>query len=61
LPFEVLTRIIMAGQKEGNIRPGDPRQMAEAFLCAIHGMAVYYVMSDGHLSLTPEVLMALFK
>ncbi len=61
LPFEILTRIITTGQKEGGIRPGDPRHIAEAFLCAIHGMAVYYVMSDGNLNLTPEALMALFK
>ncbi len=61
LPFEVLIRIITAGQKDGSIHQADPRQMAEAFLCAIHGMAVYYVMSDGNLSLTPEVLMALFQ
>jgi len=41
LPYEIIGRILAAGQKEGSIRAGDPGQLSTAFWTTIKGLALH--------------------
>ena len=39
-PYETIARIMAAGQKDGSILPGDPKELATLFWTAIKGLAL---------------------
>lgn len=41
LPYEVMARIIRAGQADGTIKPHDPDELALLFWTSINGLAIY--------------------
>lgn len=40
-PYEVIAKIIAAGQKEGTVTDGDPDQLAILFWTSLNGLALY--------------------
>ena len=58
LPYEIIGRIMAAGQKEGSIREGDPEQLSTAFWTTIKGLALHKAVHQGRHSL-PDA--SLFK
>lgn len=58
LPYQVFTRIMMAGQADGSIKLGDPEQLATAFWTTIKGLALHQAVHKGRSKL-PDA--SLFK
>ena len=52
-PYDVMTRIILAGQKEGTLKPFDAAQLALVFWTTFSGMAIYKAV-HGEAFVTPE-------
>ena len=41
VPYEVMARIIRAGQRDGSVREGDPEELAVLFWVLIRGLAIH--------------------
>lgn len=61
LPYEVMERIIRAGQKEGSIKKKDPGELAVLFWTSIKGLALHKAVHGRKFSMPdPEILMSMF-
>ncbi|MBE3558579.1 MAG: TetR/AcrR family transcriptional regulator [Ktedonobacteraceae bacterium] len=59
-PFDLITRIIVEGQQRGEIKPGNPAEMAQLYFAAIQGLAVYKLMlKDAFVAPQPDLLAGL--
>lgn len=61
IPYQVIARIMAAGQAEGTLRQHDPAELALIFWSTIKGLAIYRaVHGDGFKAPDPLLLMTLF-
>jgi hypothetical protein len=44
IPYEVLTRILAQGQKEGTVQAGDARALAVLFWSVVKGLAIHHAV-----------------
>jgi AcrR family transcriptional regulator len=44
IPYEVMERIILQGQKEGTVRPGDARALSVLFWSTVKGLAIHHAV-----------------
>jgi AcrR family transcriptional regulator len=44
--LDAMTRILAAGQQAGEVRKGDPKEMATVFFAALQGLAMYKLAGD---------------
>lgn len=42
-PFDHLEKLIQAGQAQGTVKPGDPRQLAQLYWAAFQGLCLYKI------------------
>jgi AcrR family transcriptional regulator len=60
VPLENLKRTIIEGQQRGEIKPGDPLEMATLYFAAIQGLAISKLtMGDRFILPNPDLLSAL--
>jgi AcrR family transcriptional regulator len=43
VPFDRLEKLIQTGQAQGTVKAGDPRQLAQLFWAAFHGLCLYKI------------------
>ena len=61
IPYQVIARIMAAGQAEGTLRQHDPAELALLFWSTIKGLAIHRaVHGDGFKAPDPRLLMTLF-
>ncbi|MDD4170475.1 MAG: TetR/AcrR family transcriptional regulator [Desulfotomaculaceae bacterium] len=61
LPYQELAKIIAAGQKEGTITAGDPKELALVFWTSLNGLAIYKATRREHTSMPdPGILINIF-
>ncbi|MDO9492531.1 TetR/AcrR family transcriptional regulator [Acetobacterium sp.] len=46
IPYQVIEKIMEAGQKEGTVVAGDPKMLSIFFWTSINGLAIYYSTND---------------
>ena len=58
--FDIMTSIIVAGQKDGGFRQGDPAMLTTLFLSSINGLCTYkLILGERFIAPEPEMLMTL--
>lgn len=61
VPYDVVARIVRAGQKDGTIRKHRPDELALTFWAAVKGLALHKTaLGDAYRSPAPAVLTAIF-
>lgn len=61
IPYQVIEKIMEAGQKEGTIIAGDPKMLAIFFWTSINGLAIYYSTNKNReVKLDYRVIAAMF-
>jgi TetR/AcrR family transcriptional regulator len=62
LPYEVMTRIIMEGQKDGSFKKHNAKDMALVFWTSIKGLAIHKAAhGKKYKSPDPDILMGIFE
>ncbi len=60
-PYAVMRRIFAAGQAEGSVRPGDPKEFAMLFWSLIKGLSIHHAIHGNTLGRpTPAAIHPLF-
>lgn len=60
-PYAVMRRIFAAGQAEGTVRPGDPKELAMLFWSLIKGLSIHHAVHGNALGrATPATIHPLF-
>ncbi|WP_373483356.1 TetR/AcrR family transcriptional regulator [Acetobacterium sp.] len=61
IPYQVIEKIMEAGQKEGSVVAGDPKMLSIFFWTSINGLAVYYSTNNNReVKLDYHVIAAMF-
>lgn len=60
-PYRVMERLFAAGQEEGGVREGEPREMAMIFWALVKGLSIHHAVHGKNLGEpTPEAILPLF-
>lgn len=55
-PFSILESVIRAGQVQGAVKSGDPRQLAQLYWAAFQGLCLYKITMRSFMAPAPEQL-----
>lgn len=60
-PYKAMARIFAAGQREGSVRPGNPREQALLFWALVKGLSIHHAVHGNSLGKPiPETILPLF-
>jgi AcrR family transcriptional regulator len=54
VPFMILQKLISAGQSQGTVKAGEPRQLAQLYWAAFQGLCLYKITMRGFMPPVPE-------